>query len=242
MRIVRQTLWRPADIIRWDYLNPNTPNPLVIMKNFSMLVSHGIANSAILGIVATTAGIMLESAPAGAASLSFVGSFAADNPNQLFTTTFTTISSSLVNFRSYGYDGGGPNAEGVTIAAGGFEPILTVFNNTNGNFIFEQYLTPTGLSDFNVNRTLAAGDYKVVLSTYANFLKQQPNPLVPRNIADGFENQGDFFGQQPNFAFDINNVNLTATAVPEPADLIGTVIGGFGVVMFKRKLSAGKKV
>jgi hypothetical protein len=203
------------------------------MKNFTIAMMMGIATA--------TTGIMLEPTPAGAASLSFVGSFAPTNPNQLFTTTFVSTSSSLVNFRSYGY-GGGVNAKGVTIAAGGFEPILTVFDNPTGNFIFEQYLTPTGLSDFNVDRTLAAGNYKVVISTFANFLKQQPNTLVPRNIADGFENQGDFFGQQPNFAFDINNVNLAATAVPEPADLIGTVIGGFGVVMFKRKLSAGKKV
>jgi hypothetical protein len=202
-----------------------------MMKNFSALVSSSFAKAMVLGIAATATGIVADSAPARAASLSFVGSFAPTNPNQLFTTTFVSTSSSLVNFRSTGY------------AAGGFEPILTVFDNPTGNFIFQQYLSANGDSDFNVDRTLAAGNYKVVLSAFANFLKQQPNILVPRNIADGFENQGEFFGQNPTFAFSINNVNLpNATAVPEPADLIGTVIGGFGVVMFKRKLSARKKI
>jgi hypothetical protein len=198
------------------------------MKNFTLAM--------MLGIATTTTAIVLEAARAEAANLSFVGSFSPTNPNQLFITTFVSTSSSLVNFRSYGVDGG-VNAQGTTIAAGGFEPILTVFDNPTGNFIFEQYLTPTGLSDFNVNRTLAAGNYKVVISTFANFLKQQPNALVPRNIADGFENQGDFFGQRPNYVFDINNVNLATTAVPEPADFIGTIVAGCSVMIFKRKLS-----
>jgi hypothetical protein len=220
MKIVRQTFCSSEDIIQWNHLNINRSDTLVMMKNFTI--------SMLMGIAATT-GIVAVAVPARAASLSFVGSFAANNPNQLFTTTFTTTSSSLVNFRSTGY------------AAGGFEPILTVFDNPTGNFIFEQYLTPTGSPDFNVDRTLVTGDYKVVLSTFANFLKQRSNPGL-RNIADGFENQGDFDSRNPTFAFSINNVNLAnSPAVPEPADLIGTLVGGFGVVMFKRKLSAGKK-
>lgn len=201
------------------------------MKNFSVLVSSSFAKAIVVGIAATATSIVLDSAPVRAASLSFSGSFALTNPNQLFTTTFVSTSSSLVNFRSTGY------------AAGGFEPILTVFDNPTGNFIFEKYLSATGNSDFDVDRTLAAGNYKVVISTFANFLKQQPNILTPRNIADGFENQGDFDSRNPTFAFSINNVNLAgSTAVPEPADLIGTLVGGVGVVMFKRRLSAGKKV
>ena len=200
------------------------------MKKFSILVSSSFAKAMVLGMAATATGIVLDSAPASAASLSFSGSLST-NPNQLFTTTFVSTSSSLVNFRSTGY------------AAGGFEPILTVFDNPTGNFIFERYLSATGDSDFDVDRTLAAGDYKVVISTFANFLKQQPNILMPRNIADGFENQGDFDSRNPTFAFSINNVNLAnSPAVPEPADIIGTIVGGVGVVMFKRKLLAGKKV
>ena len=207
------------------------------MKDLSMLVASSFANAIVLGLAATTCGF-LKPAPAAAASLSFVGSFA--DPNQTFSTTFVTTASSLVNFRSYGYDGG-TNAAEITISAGGFDPILTVFDNPTGNFIFEQNATATG-TDFNVDRTLEAGDYRVVISAFANFLNQQPNPSVPRNIADRFENQGDFFGRQPNYAFDINIANLASTtAVPEPSDFVGTVVAGFIVVMFRRKLSFGKK-
>ncbi|WP_373541826.1 DVUA0089 family protein [Chamaesiphon sp.] len=211
------------------------------MKNLMTIVSKVFVTAMMLGITTATTGIAMKAAPARAASLSFVGSFAPTTPNQLFSLTFTTTSSSLVNFRSYGYDGG-TNATGATISAGGFDPILTVFDNPTGNFIFEQNGTDTGATDFNVDRTLAAGDYRVVISAFANFLNQQPNPLVPRNIADGFENEGDFFGREPDYAFDINNVNLVSTtAVPEPSDFIGTVVAGFGVVMFKRKFSSIKK-
>jgi hypothetical protein len=184
------------------------------MKKFTIAMMLGMA-------AATTTGIVLESTPAHGINLSFAGTFA--SPNTTVSALFTADGTSTVTIKSSSY------------AAGGFDPILTLFNATNGNYILDRDDISTGNLDFQLIQALPAGNYRAVISAVGNY----PNGT---NFATGFDGGGDFFGRTNKYAFDILNVNnTTSTAVPEPSSLIGTAVAGFTVVMFKRKLSSSKK-
>lgn len=176
--------------------------------------------------------MVLGSAPAYGANFSFTGSF--NNPNDTPSFFFTADGTSTVNFRTYGW-GGGTNTAGTTIAIGGFDPILTLFDATD-NFVLQQD-DAIGY-DFNVNQVLASGSYRAVVSTFPNFSNGT-------NFANGFENNGNFNGRTSAYAFDILNVTKavggTSTTVPEPSGLVGTVIAGSMVIGLKRKLASGKQ-
>jgi hypothetical protein len=68
---------------------------------------------------------------ASADNFSFTGSFVNDNDVQLFN--FTVGAPSLVTLLTYSY-AGGTNSAGASIARGGFDPILALFDS-NGVFI-----------------------------------------------------------------------------------------------------------
>ena len=76
----------------------------------------------LMGVAATT-GTILGAAPANGAS--FSGSFS--TANDIYSVSFSSDGNSTIKFKSYGYDGG-TNAAGTIIAAGGFDPILTLFD------------------------------------------------------------------------------------------------------------------
>ena len=208
------------------------------MKNLPILALRSIANTLMLGIAATATGMVMASSPANAANLSLTGNLADANDTPSFF--FTADGTSTVTIRSYSW-GSGTNAQGTTIAAGGFDPVLTLFNSIDGNYILDRddiSSTPQNL-DFQLSQVLAAGNYRAVISASGNYA----NGAFPGgNFSDGFTGGTDFFGRTSAYAFDILNVNnTTPTAVPEPSSLIGTAIAGFTVAMFKRKLSSSKK-
>ena len=155
-----------------------------------------------LAAVALGAGVR----PAEAANFSFTGNFTSDDQVQLFN--FSVGSASNVTLRSWSY-AGGTNAAGNTIARGGFDPILALFNSSGGlvtqnddggcsnvpadsanGACFDVFLTST----------LAAGDYSVAVMQYNNFANGP-------NLSNGFQRtgQGNFttaFGcsdNQPSF-------------------------------------------
>ena len=68
---------------------------------------------------------------AAALNFSFYGSFTSDDDVQLFS--FKVGDVSAVTLRTYSY-AGGVNADGVTVARGGFDPILALFDS-QGEFI-----------------------------------------------------------------------------------------------------------
>ncbi|MGX9219328.1 DVUA0089 family protein [Massilia varians] len=71
---------------------------------------------------------------ASAANISYTGEFAYDNEVKLFQFTVDTLST--VGLRTWSY-AGGINAAGETIARGGFDPIVALFNSA-GQLIGEQ--------------------------------------------------------------------------------------------------------
>lgn len=88
-----------------------------------------------------TAAICLLSAIASGetSSLSYTGALA--SPQSAFEITFTLSAADTVTFRTWGF-GGGTNAAGQVIPAGGFDPLITLFKGTPTSAII--YLDSSG--------------------------------------------------------------------------------------------------
>lgn len=141
--------------------------------------------------VAGTALLAIAS-PAVAATFSFSGSFAADDDVRRFD--FTVGAPSTVTLRSYSY-AGGTQADGTVVSAGGFDPILALFDGATGALIDQQddadddgRVPPdpeTGeVYDVLLEIALEAGSYFVTVMQFDNFAN---GPF----ISDGFERGGD---------------------------------------------------
>ncbi len=157
--------------------------------------------------------------PARAAAVSFTGHFGGDDDVALFS--FTLGAAADVTLRTWSY-AGCTNAAGSLVAAGGFDPIVSLFFGSGGSAILigaddnglgvatdpatgearDSLLDITGL---------VAGTYTVALTQFANFANGP-------TLADGFLGGGGpaFDGRSNAWALDVAGVT-TAAALPEPA-------------------------
>ena len=111
--------------------------------------------------------------------------------------SFNLVSNQTLYFYTTSY-AGGPNADGTTAASGGFDPILTLFDNTNtyvdsnDDDLTNHYNRPKGGTGSSFDSYLAlnltAGNYTLVVTQSDN------NAAVGSNINDPFSEDG-----QPNF-------------------------------------------
>ena len=212
--------------------------------------------SAMLLTASAFGGAIALAVPARAADFSFVGSFAQDDSVQLFD--FVVGATSNVTLRTWSY-AGGVNAAGATIARGGFDPILALFdssgalinqNDDGGCGLVAADLTGACWDTF-LSASLGAGTYTVSVMQFDNF-------AIGPNLANGFvrSGQGNFTpglsncaagqnqfedvsgsadcGRDGHWAFDILNVNAAETrdgGVPEPATWMMLLLG-FGAIGF----------
>lgn len=185
-------------------------------------------------------------ASANAANLSYVGQFTKDNDVALFT--FTVPTQQTVTIKTWSY-AGGVNAAGQTIARGGFDPIIELFNaagmqigqqddaecpKANADAVTKQCW------DINYSIKLAAGNYTVSLQQYNNY-------SLSTSLADGFYFDGaqnaafrnGFVDEMDNkrnglWALDILNASVvqTPTSVPEPSSalLMGASLAGMSLL------------
>jgi MYXO-CTERM domain-containing protein len=184
----------------------------------------------------------------GATNFSFLGTFAADDQVQLFDFAIST--DSIVTLQSWGY-GGGTNAAGTTIPAGGFDSFFTWYA-ADGTLIGtdDQSCGSAGSNngvclDAYAQISLSAGSYVLALTEYWDL----PNG----SLADGFSQQGagdftasgacgafcDVFGNTDNgnWAVDILSVDSASeqTATPEPGTLLVGAGGLFVLALARRR-------
>lgn len=202
-----------------------------------------------------TAGLLFTGISA-AADFSFDGSFSQDDDVRHFS--FIVDTTSEVTLRSWAY-AGGVNAAGQTIARGGFDTNLALFNGIGelidinddggpGNVAAD---SETGQHwDAFLQVTLAPGSYLAGLTQYDNFANGP-------DFADGYSRDGegnftaDFgcgalsfcdvsgaspFDQRSNrWALDILNVSsMEVSAIPEP-ETYAMLLAGLGLAGFSAR-------
>ena len=204
-------------------------------------------------------GLSLAAHPVSAADFSFTGNFTQDDDVQAFS--FTVGSASNVTLLTWSY-AGGTNAAGDTIARGGFDPILALFDSTGAlvgqnddgtsSQVPADALTGANFDTF-FQATLAAGTYLVTIMEYDNFANGP-------NFSNGFIRAGDGnftagngcpdnlaafndvsglagCGRDSHWAFDLLNVNdAIVVGTPEPGTLalVGVGLAAFGIARRRR--------
>jgi hypothetical protein len=176
----------------------------------------------LLGITAATVGSISTATPAFGVTLATLNGTLAD-ADAIANVTFIAPSMP-VNFKTTSY------------STGNFSPVLTLFDSSDN--YFNEYID-SGDLDFNL--TLTPGTYRAVISAFGRFFDSPTNT----NFSAGFSGTGDFGlndsspgSRGADYALTISTIATTTTAVPEPSSIIGTALAGFGVVLFRRKLSA----
>ena len=178
------------------------------------------------------------SSSAFAGNFSFTGNFQNDNDLQEFF--FTISNPSIVTLQTWSF-AGGTNANSQLIPAGGFAPVLALFDPSGtivGNFD-QGGVAPNNCAPRNIDGAshlcldaylldnLGAGNYTLVLS-------QQDNVPLGNTFGDGYQHDGDpnfaggfnDFGLQRNssWAVDIDIVD-TAVSAPEPSSALILLCG-----------------
>lgn len=164
-----------------------------------------------LRVIAAAVGLMgFGMAPSHAATLSYTGTFLQDDDVQSFA--FTVDAPGTVILQTFGY-AGGTNGSAVLIAAGGFDPTISLFDSTGALLQYQDDDTPecnvvaadpvTGeCFDVYLATTLAAGSYLAVITQFDNYANGP-------NLSDGFtqDGAGNFtaaFGCEPGIFCDVD--------------------------------------
>ena len=169
----------------------------------------------------------LCSGVAAAGSISLVGQLDPSDPQDVFLYEFTLSAPTTVAIQTWGYGGtlsapGGTNAKGNAIAAGGFDPYVTVFNGSGPTATFrvsndDGACPPGALSaglclDSTLSLSaLPAGTYTLALSAFENMSFAEN--YGSGTLADGFIGLGSFGGRTSAFAVDISGAGIVVPAL-----------------------------
>ena len=180
-----------------------------------------------LGVFVLIALLALGAPLAHADGFLYVGALDPENPNDVFITSFTLAAPSEVTIQTWSF-GGGTNGAGALIAAGGFDPYVSLFTGLGDGALFlasnDDGMCPPGnaaiaCADSTLTiGSLAAGTYTLALTMPFNFSFAEN--LGSGTLGDGFIGLDASFSDgscaascSSAYAVDIN---YTAP-VPEPA-------------------------
>src|SRR5258708_3115248 len=128
--------------------------------------------------------------PLRADTLSYTGNFVSDDVVQTFN--FNVASQGLVTFQTFGY-AGGINGAGNAIAAGGFDPLVSLFDSAGDFLAFNNDgscvqvgtdATTLNCFDAYLPLVLDAGSYTLALT-------ENDNLAIGPTFADGFTQAGN---------------------------------------------------
>jgi hypothetical protein len=167
--------------------------------------------------------IAMVATPARAATFSFSGNLSIDDEIQLFNFTVGTASTVVLKTLSYA---GGTNAAGTTFSAGGFDPILALYNAVGTQIDTNDDGTSSEVSadpltgrfyDTFLTADLAAGSYTVAVTQFNNFggltlaelfgRQGQGNFTVAFGCTQGFFCDVSGASRNSQWAFDILGVD-----------------------------------
>lgn len=183
---------------------------------------------------AVAAAWLLTAGAAHAADLSLVGQLDPNNPQDAFLHTFTLTAPGTVTIQSWGFGGsagapGGVNAAGNPIAAGGFDPYVSLFAGSGASATFllsnDDGSCPPGTvadllcGDSTLTLPLAAGTYTLAVSAFLNMSFAEN--LGTGTLGDGFIGLGSFGTRTNAYAVDI-----TGASVVLPTQLLSYVPNG----------------
>ena len=190
------------------------------------------------------------SADATLANFSFTGSFANDSEVQFFDFSISADSSTvLIDTLSLN---GGTNVASQVITGGGFNPYLSLWEQSTGNWVFNTATKNT--ADEAVISSTASYSYGTLLAgNYILALSQFDNVAAGTNLSEGFGADlglASFAGSPPftlnggggsgHWAVDIQNVDSASIrAVPLPGAFGFMVSGLLGLAaLIRRKVTA----
>lgn len=160
------------------------------------------------------------------------GTFTSDG--QVAGFSFTTTTTQSYNFYTTSY-AGGANADGTATMAGGFDPVLSLFNSDGTLFNGEGTAVSNGGSDANISDILTPGSYILALSEFPNFSNDGTLSGYGVFTTSDFVDLVD--GQQLNGNY---TVNYTSSVTPEPPSALLMLLPLAGVVVLnRRKFFAG---
>jgi hypothetical protein len=190
----------------------------------------------LLGAAAT----LLMTAQAQASAVSVSGTFTTDDAVQLIA--FRTGGTGVVRIETFGY-AGGTDANGRTVAAGGFDPVFALFRADGtllayGDDGATRVDPSTGAAlDALLDILLTAGDYFVAISQFDNF-------AIGPTFAAGFLETGNTsftaaYGCSAGRFCDVTagnrtgnfDISVSGATVPEPTTLalVGLLLPGLWI-------------
>jgi hypothetical protein len=179
-----------------------------------------------------------------AGTFSFEGTSTHNSDVQLFNVTIGASSDVVLRTWSWA---GGVNAAGNTIARGGFDPILALFDSTGtrigqnddspDGFVAVDAITGDAYDTYLALPSLASGTYTAAVMEWDNYaigpkLSNGFTYGAGDNFAGGFP---DWDGSDGHWAFDVLGVDaaVAPTGTPEPSSVL-LISGGLLILCLKR--------
>jgi hypothetical protein len=161
--------------------------------------------------------------------------------------TFNVPVTSAVSALTFSY-GAGTNGAGTAIAAGGFEPYLSLFDHS-GNFLASTFFGTTCPAGAQTNAgsgfcydvaldagTLAPANYQIAISAFENMSFAENSSAYL--LSDGFTGLGNLApGEDLHYAFDVVLTPVVATPEPGTAGLLLLAAGA----MFLKRLMENRE-